>query len=146
MEHASMVDALSEVHRVLVPNGILIDLRPISDRWQIEVVSARSTHETGRFRDLPISLGDDEAANRAVQQAAANGWFVRTRETFFPYIYSWDTPSEMEQWIDEEWDESLELDDEVKRATRSAWAVADADSRVQVNVRLLITSWRKVDA
>ena len=141
-----MVDALSEIHRVLAPDGVLLDLRPISDRWQIEVVSARGIQETGRFRDLPIWLGDDEAANSAVQQAAVNGWFVRTQETFFPYTYSWDTPSEMEEWIEEEWDESLELDEEAKRATRSAWAVGDADSRVRVNVKLLITRWRKVEA
>lgn len=138
-----MVDALGEIHRVLVPGGVLIDLRPVSDRWRIEVVSARGARETGRFRDLPIWLGDDDASNRAMAQAAANGWFLREQETFFPYIYSWDTPSEMETWINEEWSESLALDDDVKRATRSAWAVGDADSRVRVNVKLLITSWRK---
>lgn len=138
-----MVDALGEIFRVLVPGGVLIDLRPVSDRWQIEVVSARGVRETGRLQDLPVGLDDDEAANRAIGQAAANGWFVRTEETFFPFIYSWDTPSEMEAWLDEEWNESLELDDETKRSTRSTWAVSDADSRVRVNVKLLITSWRK---
>lgn len=139
-----MVDALSEIYRVLVPGGVLIDLRPICDRWQIEVVSARGAHETGRFRDMPLWLGDDEAANRAMAQAATNRWFLRDQEAFFPYAYSWDTPSEMEQWIDEEWNESLELDDEAKRTTRSAWAVGDADSRVQVNVKLLITRWNVI--
>jgi hypothetical protein len=138
-----MVDALGEIYRVLVSGGILIDLRPVSDRWQIEVVSARGVRETGRLQDLPVGLDDDEAANRAIRQAAANGWFVRTEETFFPFTYSWDTPSEMEAWLDEEWNESLELDDETKRSTRSTWAVSDADSRVRVNVKLLITSWRK---
>lgn len=138
-----MVDALGEIYRVLVPRGVLIDLRPVSDRWQIEVVSARDVRETGRLQDLPVGLDDDDAANRAIKQAAANGWFVRSEETFFPFTYSWDTPSEMEAWLAEEWNESLELDDEAKRSTRSTWAVSDADSRVRVNVKLLITSWRK---
>lgn len=139
-----MVHALGEIHRVLVPDGVLIDLRPISDRWQIEVVSARGIHETGRFRDLPLWLGDDDAANRAMEQAAANGWFIRAQEAFFPYTYSWDTPSEMEEWINEEWNESLELDDEAKRTTRSTWAISDADSQVRVNVKLLITRWNVI--
>lgn len=139
-----MVHALAEIYRVLAPGGILIDVRPISDRWPIQVVSARGIQETGRFRDLPLWLGDDEAANRAIAQAAENGWFIRDQEAFFPYAYSWDTPSEMEEWLNEEWSESLELDDEVKRATRSAWAVSDADSRVRVNVKMLITKWKKV--
>lgn len=138
-----MVHALGEIHRVLVPGGVLIDLRPVSDRWPIEVVSARGSHETGRFRDLPLWLGDDEAANDAVTQAASVGRFIRDKEMFFPYTYSWDTPSEMEAWLDEEWSESLELDEETKRNTRSTWAVSDADSRVHVNVKMLLTRWRK---
>jgi hypothetical protein len=139
-----MVDALGEIFRVLVPGGVLIDLRPVSDRWPIEVVSARGVRETGRFQDLPTGLSDDDAANRAMAQAAVNGWFLRDRETFFSYTYSWDTPSEMEAWLDEEWNESLALDDETKRSTRSTWAVSDADSRVRVNVKLLISTWKVV--
>ncbi|HAV76644.1 MAG TPA: hypothetical protein DCX53_04740, partial [Anaerolineae bacterium] len=61
---------------MLVPNGILIDLRPILDRWHIEVASAREVRETGRMQDFPIGLADDEASNRSVAEAEKNGWFV----------------------------------------------------------------------
>lgn len=136
-----MVHALDEIRRVLVPNGILIDLRPLQDRWQIEVISAREVRETGRVQDFPSALADDEAANRAVLQAAGNGWFSRDREDFFSYYYTWDTPSEMEEWIVEEWSDFISLDEETKRATRSAWALGDADAQVRVRVKMLITSW-----
>lgn len=136
-----MVHALGEIRRVLLPNGILIDLRPLQDRWQIEVISAREVRETGRVQDFPSALADDEAANRAVLQAAGNGWFSRDREEFFPYYYTWDTPSEMEEWIVEEWSDFISLDEETKRATRSAWALGDADAQVRVRVKMLITSW-----
>lgn len=138
-----MVHALSEIHRVLVPGGVLIDLRPVSDRWPLEVVSERGVRETARFHDLPIGLADDEAANRAIAHAAGQGWFVRNEETFFPFTYSWDTPSEMEEWLNDEWNESIALDEESLRATRSIWALGEADSRVRVSVKMLITRWIK---
>jgi hypothetical protein len=137
-----MVHALSEIRRVLVPNGILIDLRPVLDRWPIEVVSAREIRETGRMLDFPRGPEDDEAAHRSFAQAEYSGWFVRETEDFFPFVYSWDTPSEMEEWIADEWQDFIDIDEETKRATRSAWALGDADTQVRVKVKMFITRWK----
>lgn len=139
-----MVHALDEIRRVLVNGGIMIDMRPILDRWPIEVVSARSIHGTGHIQDLPPGIADDEAANQSMAQAEQDGWFIRQAEDFFPFVYSWDTPSEMEEWIETEWHDFIRLDEDTRQATRSAWASADADARVQVKVKMLITRWRVV--
>jgi len=139
-----MVHALSEIHRVLVPDGILIDLRPIADRWAIEVFSARETQETGHVTDLSLGLEDDEAANRAMRDAESKGWFTRENETFFPLHYVWDTASDMEQWIDKEWENFIGLDEEARRATRSAWALGDADARVRVQAKMLIAKFKAI--
>jgi hypothetical protein len=92
-------------------------------------------------RDFPGPLADDEAANRAMAQAAANGWFSRDRKDSFSYYYAWDTPSEMEEWIDTEWEDFLTIDEETKRATRSAWALGDADTQVRLRVKIVIARW-----
>ena len=136
-----MVHALDEIRRVLVPGGILIDMRPLMDRWKIEITSAREVRETGRVQDFPIGLADDEAANRAIAQAAENGWFSRDQEEFFSYCYSWDTPGEMEEWIDTEWEDFVAMEEETKRVTRSAWALGDADTQVRLQVKMLIARW-----
>ena len=141
-----MVHTLNEIKRVLVPNGILIDLRPILDRWHIEVVSTRETQTTGRVQDYPLGLADDAAANKAMSTAEENKWFVRENEEFFPIIYAWDSASELEAWIHDEWDEFIGLDEETRRATRSAWALGDGDSRVHVRVNMLVTRWIKIKA
>lgn len=138
-----MVHALKEIQRVLVPDGILIDLRPMLDRWQIQVASAREIRETGQVQDFPVGLADDEAANQAMAESEAKGWFVREHEEFFPFIYSWDTPNELTEWIEEEWQDFITVDDETQQSTRSAWAVADADARVRLKMKMLITRWRK---
>ncbi len=139
-----MVHALSEIRRVLIPNGILIDLRPVLDRWQIEVASIREVREMGRMQDFPVGLEDDKAANESVAHAAQNGWFTREQYEFFSFTYSWDSPKEMEEWIEEEWEGFIGLNEETKQATRAAWASADADARVRVKVKMLIAKWKVV--
>ena len=138
-----MVHALGEIYRVLAPGGVLIDLRPIADRWSNEVFSARETRETGHVTDLPLGLEDDNAANEAMRNAESKGWFTRENETFFPLHYVWDTASDMEKWVDEEWTNFIGLGDEARRATRSAWALGDADTQVRIRVKMLIARLKK---
>ena len=140
-----MVHALSEIRRVLVPSGILIDLRPLLSNWPIEVASAREVRETGRLHDVPIGLLDDQAANQSITQAEQNGWFTREAEEYFPFYYTWDSPSGIEEWMADEWHEFLQLSEETKRATRSAWAISEADAAIRVKVKMLITRWKKND-
>ena len=141
-----MVHTLNEIKRVLVPNGILIDLRPVLDNWRIEVASNRDTRETGRVQDYPLGLADDAAANKAMAEAEENKWFTCESVDFFPIVYSWDSASEMEEWIHEEWEEFIGLDEETKRATRSAWALGDGDTRVRVKIMMLIARWKKLQS
>jgi SAM-dependent methyltransferase len=139
-----MVHALNEIRRVLVPGGILIDARPLADNWRVEVASLREVRRTGRVRDLPEQTNGDIASNEAMREVERRGWFAREQEELFPFYYSWDTPSEMEEFVNDDWREFIGLEEDVKRATRSAWAVADADSRVRVRVEILISKWKKL--
>lgn len=139
-----MVDALSEIRRVLVPNGILIDTRPLADRWPVEVASSRGVSQTGRVDDLPEQITGDVASNNAMQEVESRGWFLRESEDLFPFFYSWDTPSEMEEFIDEDWSDFIALRDDDRKSTRAAWAVGDADSRVRIRVKILVTRWKKL--
>jgi len=144
MQHEGMVHALSEIRRVLVPNGILIDLRPMSEGRCVEVFSARETKEIGNATVLPRELDDNVAADQAMTTVEANGWFTRESQKFFPIYYVWDTANEMVEWIETEWEDFIELDEKLKRTTRSAWALGDADSRVRVQVKMLLAKWKKL--
>lgn len=139
-----MVDALSEIRRVLVPDGILVDMRPLADRWPVEVASSRGVTESGRVEDLPEQISGDVASNQAMQDVESRGWFRRDSEEFFPFFYSWDTPSELERFVDEDWSDFIHLSEGGRKSTRAAWAVGDADSRVRIRVRILITRWKKL--
>ncbi|MBV6396826.1 MAG: hypothetical protein HFACDABA_02428 [Anaerolineales bacterium] len=144
MEHASMVHALGEIHRTLKPNGTLIDLRPVEDNWTVEIPSSSGLQIAGRLTDMPIGIADDEAAFAAMKEAESRGWFVREKEEEFAFFYYWDRPSEMKEWIEEEWDTFEKIEEDVYRKTQALWASANADARVRVRVKMLITRWRKL--
>ena len=137
--------ALEEIRRVLVPDGILIDLRPLADNWRVEVVSLREVKRTGRVEDLPVQTNGDVSANEAMKEAEKRGWFKREQDELFPLFYSWDTPSEMEEFVDDDWQDFVGMTEDTRRATRAAWAVADADGRVRVRVEVWIAKWRKLN-
>jgi SAM-dependent methyltransferase len=138
-----MVHALDEIRRTLKPNGILIDLRPMQDHWSVEVASMQEVKVLGLLTDMPIGIADDEAAFRAMREAESRGWFIREREEEFAFFYYWDTPSEMKEYIEKEWEDFEKLEDDVFNAVRSAWAVANAEARVRVRRKMLITRWGK---
>ena len=145
MEHASMVHALREIHRTLKPNGTLIDLRPVEDNWTVEIPSSSGLQIAGRLTDQPIGLADDAAAFAAMKDAESRGWYVREREEEFAFFYYWDTPSEMKEWIDEEWDDFEKIEEDVYRKAQAVWATANADARVRVRVKMSITRWRRAN-
>jgi hypothetical protein len=143
MKHESMVHALDEIRRTLKSNGILLDLRPVEDNWQLEVASSTGWQASGRVTDLPEAVADDEAAFRAMREAESRGWFIKNKEEEFPFFYYWDTPAEMKEFMETEWDDFEKLEEDAFKRTAAMWASANADARVRLRVRMLITQWDK---
>ncbi len=137
-----MVHALGEIRRVLKPGATLIDLRPLTDNWSVEVASSAGWQAAGRLNDLPVGVADDEAANQAMREAQSRGWYSREKEEEFAFFYYWDTPSEMKKFMDEEWDDFEKMDEALYRKASAMWASANADARVRVRVKMLITKWK----
>jgi hypothetical protein len=143
MEHESMVHALDEIRRTLKPNGILIDLRPVEANWSVEIVSSAGYQVSGRLSDLPAAVVDDEAAFNAMRAAESKGWYSKKEEKEFAFFYYWDTPSEMKEFMEDEWEDFEKLEEDVYKKTSSLWASSNADARVRVRVNMLITKWEK---
>lgn len=138
-----MVHALDEICRTLKPNGVLIDLRPVESNWSVEVVSSTGWQVSGRLSDLPAAVADDEAAFNAMRAAESNGWYFKKEEKEFAFFYYWDTPSEMKEFMEDEWEDFEKLEEDVYKKTSSLWASSNADARVRVRVNMLITKWEK---
>ncbi len=138
-----MVHALREVRRVLASGGVLVDLRPLLNRWPVELASSTAQHLLGRATDLAAPLSDDAAANAAMAEASESGQWVRELQEEFPLFYYWDTPGEMKDYIADEWSDVITVDEAVWRDLKSAWATANPDAHVRLRMKMLITRYRK---
>ncbi len=138
-----MVHALNEIERVLDDRALLMDLRPLLDRWPLEVAGSDGSLEAGRATDLAEPLSDDAAANAAVLAWASSGLFRMEQQDTFPLFYYWDTPRDMQDYLVEEWDDVITVEEPVWKDLRSMWAQANADARVRIRVKMLITSYRR---
>ena len=144
MQLESMVHALDEIRRTLKSNGILIDLRPVSSNWSVEVSSSTGYQLAGSLNDQPVGLEDDEAAFKAMREVESRGWYIKEKEEEFAFFYYWDTPSEMKEFMETEWEDFEKMDENVYRTAQSLWSQANADAQVRVRVKMLITKWKRL--
>jgi len=93
---------------------------------------------------MPMGLADDEAAFHAMREVESRGWYIKEKEEEFAFFYYWDTPSEMKEFMEDEWEDFEKMEDEVYLKVKSLWSQANADARVRVRVKMLITRWKKL--
>ena len=137
-----MVHALREIWRVLAPGGTLIDLRPLSARWPVEVVVNHHATVAGLVDDSP-GAPLDTAANESLAQAAREGLFTREQENSFKYLWYWDTPDEMKAYLEENWAPDAILPDEVLAEARRLMSKTGEGGRARIRLHMIISAWRK---
>jgi hypothetical protein len=134
-----MVHALREIWRVLVPGGLLLDLRPFCASWPVEVVIGERVVRVGVVDDT-LALTDDLAANRSIALAASDGWYTRERDDSFGYDWYWDSVEEMKTHVEERWSPITIPDLAYRRAER---LMATDGARVRVRLHMIIARYRK---
>lgn len=118
-----MVHALSEIHKSLVPDGVMLDVHPQPQNSQIEVWQRGEVHPLGEV-DQTEDKRDIEAARAHLESQVQRGLYAVEESGYFellehhPTVESWQ-----ERWAREGWilDASPEL-------LRSARELLDRDA------------------
>jgi hypothetical protein len=94
-----MVDALREAHRVLASGGTVVDVRPLTARLVIELVTADRA-DWAAEADAYGAAEDDASADAAVRHALSSGWFVSARNDRFDFEVYCDTAADLKAYAE----------------------------------------------
>src|SRR5512135_2006233 len=126
-----MVHALQEAHRVLKPEGILIDLRPAPAHRQLGTGEGRSWQRVGSLHEI---LDDDHAADAAVARLVKEGYFRAGRRSQFQLDRVMDTVADVREWL-ADFDQRRELPSHAPLLQRLERRLARLKKPVKITVR-----------
>jgi hypothetical protein len=93
-----MVHALKEAHRVLRPEGLLVDVRPAPVHSRVSVVLSSRYQYVATTRE---ELEDDYAADRAIAAVLRTGIFKLASASRFDCRQVFDSVQEIREWLTE---------------------------------------------
>jgi len=121
----------------------MIDLRPVSDDWPMEVVVAGEPVLAG-YVDGTLLIEDQIASDAAIAIVSEQGIFQRETRACFNIAFYWISPVEMEEYFATEWKNSAVLPDRVRDEARRLCLAAGSDARIRVLKSLEIGRYRRL--
>jgi len=106
------VHALKEAHRVLVVQGTMIDVRPLSVDVPLELVDNGGKISAGMIDTSP-GIEMDRAADRAIETILSEGFFQEVSQELFYFNYYWKTYRDMKADLNETWKTDVIISDMV---------------------------------
>ncbi len=136
-----MVHALTEAHRVLQPNGILIDIRPAAKHRRAGLGEGKRWRSVGAMRE---QFDDDIASDRAVRQVVREGLFQKESQIEFDLDRVMDTLPDFRLWLDDFPDDKMPSHEWLYRKVERALEKEPDGTKITVRGPLKIGVLRKI--
>ena len=134
--------ALKEAHRILVPQGIMIDVRPLSVDVPLEILFAGGSESAGII-DMSPCLGLDMAADRAIESVIMERIFKEVKVEYFDFAFYWTTIKGMEEDIEENWKDEVIIPEEVIRLAHMIFNKRHPQTQIRVGNRMKLGVYMK---
>ena len=140
-----MVHALEEVWRVLVAGGWMVDLRPVSTDWPLEVIIDGRPMHAGTVDGSP-SLADQIASDAAIAEMMYRRWFTLEEHTLFDLVYYWSTIEEMEAYVQDTWANTAAMPEATLEDARRLVKSSATRSEIRMLRQMEIARYRRAEA
>ncbi len=137
-----MVHALHEAWRVLLPRGILIDLRPLCADAPLEIVFAGGCALAGQV-DMRPDIAHEIAADQAIETVVRDGIFKKLQLDLFDFAYYWEAVEDMLADMDEYWQGEVILRAGVIRRARAFFKKYQPQARVRLRMPMKLEKFVK---
>ena len=137
-----MVHALKEVHRILVPQGIMIDVRPLCVDVPLEFVHAGGSESAG-LMDLSPDIESDIAADKAVDCVIKESLYHESGLEYFDFVFYWKTLKGMEEHIEENWKAYMVIPEQVRQRARILYHQRRPQTRIRIGWRMKLGIYGK---
>ncbi len=138
-----MVHALEEAWRVLMPQGIMIDLRPLPIDVPLEIVY-EGGYEAAGMVDMSLDWEFDVAPDKAIERVLEEGIFVQTMLETFGYAFYWRTFHGMVVDLDENWKGDLVVPDDVLKNARKIYLANRPKSHLRLPLKMKLGGYEKI--
>lgn len=140
-----MVHALEESWRILKAGGRLVDLRPTSPRWKVEVVSRDDATIAGEFDD-PTRWREDDTSNQAIIKVLSQRLFSEESVGFFDFEYYWTSVAGMVEHVEYDWLAESTIPEQVVEETYRLMELAPGPAELRIKRKMILATYSKIVA
>jgi hypothetical protein len=137
-----MVHALQVVHRLLRPQGVLINVHDIPIPHLIEVHSSGGVTRVGWITDK-TDFGSERSAYQALTQAVENGNFMLEDEENYNLNIFLDDLNELQTWLAETWGSAV-LPEKTRQRIELEMSNAGQQARLVIIIPARLTKLRAI--
>jgi hypothetical protein len=135
-----MVHALQQTYRLLLPDGLLINVHNLPAPHMIEVRTPEAVDKVGWLVDRE-DYANERAALNALAQVVADGDFILEAQQDFSYSIYADGLNELHEWLAEWWTSAI-LPDKIDRRLEELLRDAGQSSRIVLILQTRMTKLR----
>lgn len=125
--------ALKEASRILIHNGIMIDVRPLSIDVPLEILNPIGADSAGMI-DLSPERELDLVADKAINEVLSQQQYCQVKKENFDFTYYWNTVDEMKADLEEYWQDEVIISEETWENARRLLVNEPPGARLRVRI------------